>query len=130
MSLLFPQSDPRRLFCIFISVLCVQTWGSVQEASSSPQVQSFLSSVNQFISNLGSVRVHMERKFQLQQVQLPAVMEQLSSPADYTAAGRTVDRLSHPQRFIITEYFLLLIHVFIDRQEAGVTCCLHGLLVL
>lgn len=70
------------------SELCVQTWGSVQGGPSSPDVQSFLSSVDQFVSNLSSARVSMERKFQLQQVDLPDVIGQLSSPADYTAAGR------------------------------------------
>lgn len=62
----------------------------MQEGASCPDVQSFLSSVDQFVSNLSSARVNMERKFQLQQVDLPDAMGQLSSPADYTAAGRKV----------------------------------------
>ncbi|XP_051241668.1 dynein axonemal heavy chain 5 isoform X2 [Dicentrarchus labrax] len=73
-----------------------QTWGSVQEGASCPDVQSFLSSVDQFISNLSSVRVNMERKFQLQQVDLPDAISQLSCPADYTAAANNselVERL-------------------------------------
>lgn len=68
----------------------VQTWGSLQDGSASPDVQSFLSSVDQFVSNLSSARVNMERKFQLQQVELPDAVSQLSCPADYTAAGRKV----------------------------------------
>ncbi|KAM7390019.1 hypothetical protein PAMA_008269 [Pampus argenteus] len=64
-----------------------QAWGSVQDGLSCPDVQSFLSSVDQFISNLSSVRVNMERKFQLQQVDLPDVIGHLSSPADYTSAA-------------------------------------------
>ncbi|XP_068593236.1 dynein axonemal heavy chain 5 [Cebidichthys violaceus] len=64
-----------------------QTWGSVQEGVSCPDVQCFLSSVDQFVSNLSSARVNMERQFQLQQVVLPDAIEQLSSPADYTAAA-------------------------------------------
>ncbi|KAI3354988.1 hypothetical protein L3Q82_004780 [Scortum barcoo] len=63
-----------------------QTWGSVQDGASCPDVQSFLSSVDQFISNLSSARVNMERKFQLKQLDLPDTIGQLSSPADYTAA--------------------------------------------
>ncbi|CAJ1081553.1 dynein axonemal heavy chain 5 isoform X1 [Xyrichtys novacula] len=73
-----------------------QTWGSVQEGTSSPDVQSFLSPVDKFISNLSSTRVNMERKFQLQQVHLPDAISQLSSPADYTAAANNselVERL-------------------------------------
>ncbi|XP_076617159.1 dynein axonemal heavy chain 5 isoform X1 [Chaetodon auriga] len=73
-----------------------QTWGSVQEGASCPDVQSFLSSVDQFISNLSSARVSMDRKFQLQQVDLPDAVGQLSSPADYTAAANNselVERL-------------------------------------
>ena len=64
----------------------------MQEGASGPDVQSFLSSVDQFVSNLSSARVSMERKFQLQQVDLPDAIGQLSCPADYTAAGREVDR--------------------------------------
>ncbi|XP_070784429.1 dynein axonemal heavy chain 5 [Enoplosus armatus] len=73
-----------------------QTWGSVQGGASCPDVQSFLSSVDQFISNLSSARVNMERKFQLQQVDLPDAIGLLSSPADYTAAANNselVERL-------------------------------------
>ncbi|KAL7373953.1 hypothetical protein ABVT39_018239 [Epinephelus coioides] len=73
-----------------------QTWGSVQEGTSCPDVQSFLSSVDQFISNLSSARVSMERKFQLQQVEVPDAIDQLSNPADYKAAANNselVERL-------------------------------------
>ncbi|XP_049912492.1 dynein axonemal heavy chain 5 [Epinephelus moara] len=73
-----------------------QTWGSVQEGTSCPDVQSFLSSVDQFISNLSSARVSMERKFQLQQVDVPDAIDQLSSPTDYKAAANNselVERL-------------------------------------
>ncbi|KAM9337116.1 dynein axonemal heavy chain 5 [Symphorus nematophorus] len=73
-----------------------QTWGSVQEGASCPDIQSFLSSVDQFISNLSSARGSMERKFQLQQVDLPDAIGQLSCPADYTAAANNselVERL-------------------------------------
>ncbi|XP_047424698.1 dynein axonemal heavy chain 5-like [Mugil cephalus] len=64
-----------------------QTWGSVQDGASCPHVQSFLSSLDQFVSNLSSVKVNLERRFQLQQVELPDTIGQLSSPADYTAAA-------------------------------------------
>ncbi|XP_008293860.1 dynein heavy chain 5, axonemal [Stegastes partitus] len=73
-----------------------QTWGSVPEAASCPHVHGFLSSVDRFVWNLSSARINMERKFQLQQVELPDVISQLSSPADYTAAasnGELVERL-------------------------------------
>ncbi|KAM6971581.1 LOW QUALITY PROTEIN: dynein axonemal heavy chain 8-like [Tautogolabrus adspersus] len=73
-----------------------QTWGSVQEGTSCPDVQSFLSSVDKFISNLSSTRVSMQRKFTLLQVDLPDAINQLSSPADYTAAANNrelVERL-------------------------------------
>ncbi|CAK6981992.1 LOW QUALITY PROTEIN: dynein axonemal heavy chain 5-like [Scomber scombrus] len=73
-----------------------QTWGTVQDGVSCPDVRSFLSSVDQFVSNLSSARVNMERKFQLQQVELPGVISQLSSPADYTSAANNselVERL-------------------------------------
>lgn len=71
-------------------------WGSVQEGASCPDVQSFLSSVNHFITNLNSARVNIDRKFQLQHIDLPDAISQLSSPADYTAAGRTVDHTTVP----------------------------------
>lgn len=61
----------------------------MEDGSSSPVVQSFLSSVDQFVSSLSSARVSMERQFQLQQVGLPEAVGQLSCPADYTAAGGT-----------------------------------------
>ncbi|XP_060921113.1 dynein axonemal heavy chain 5 [Labrus mixtus] len=73
-----------------------QTWGSVQEGTSCPDVQSFLSSVDKFINNLSSTRVSMQRKFTLLQVDLPDAINQLSSPADYTAAANNrelVERL-------------------------------------
>ncbi|XP_039473326.1 dynein heavy chain 5, axonemal-like [Oreochromis aureus] len=73
-----------------------QSWGSVQDGASCPHVRSFLSSVDQFVSNLSSARLNMERKFQLQQVELPDAISQLSSPADYRAAANNselVERL-------------------------------------
>ncbi|XP_059182778.1 dynein axonemal heavy chain 5 [Centropristis striata] len=73
-----------------------QTWGSVQEGASCPDVQSFLSSVDQFVINLSSARISLERKFRLQRVDLPDAVGQLSSPADYTAAANNselVERL-------------------------------------
>ncbi|XP_071340329.1 dynein axonemal heavy chain 5 isoform X1 [Trachinotus anak] len=73
-----------------------QTWGSVGDGASCPDIQSFLSSVDQFVTNLSSARLNMERKFQLQQVELPDAISQLSSPADYTAAANNselVERL-------------------------------------
>ncbi|XP_041817844.1 dynein heavy chain 5, axonemal [Chelmon rostratus] len=73
-----------------------QTWGSVQEGVSCPDVQSFLSSVDRFVLNLSSARVSTDRKFQLQQVDLPEAIGRLSSPADYTAAANNselVERL-------------------------------------
>lgn len=72
----------------------VQTWGSVQEGASCPHVQSFLSSVDQFVSNLSSARLNMERKFQLAPVELPDAISRLSSPADYRAAGRRLAQSS------------------------------------
>ncbi|XP_026035058.1 dynein heavy chain 5, axonemal-like [Astatotilapia calliptera] len=73
-----------------------QSWGSVQDGASCPHVRSFLSSVDQFVSNLSSARLNMERKFQLQHVELPDAISQLSSPADYRAAANNselVERL-------------------------------------
>ncbi|XP_024657034.2 dynein axonemal heavy chain 5-like [Maylandia zebra] len=73
-----------------------QSWGSVQDGASCPHVQSFLSSVDQFVSNLSSARLNMERKLQLQHVELPDAISQLSSPADYRAAANNselVERL-------------------------------------
>ncbi|CAI5671196.1 unnamed protein product [Oreochromis niloticus] len=73
-----------------------QLWGSVQDSASCPHVRSFLSSVDQFVSNLSSARLNMERKFQLQHVELPDAISQLSSPADYRAAtnnSELVERL-------------------------------------
>ncbi|TKS87316.1 Dynein heavy chain 5, axonemal [Collichthys lucidus] len=75
-----------------------QTWGSVLEGASCPDVQAFLSSVDQFVSNLSSARVNMERKFQLQHIDLPEAISQLSSPADYTAAAE----LEHWKRRMVT----------------------------
>ncbi|XP_029955923.1 dynein heavy chain 5, axonemal [Salarias fasciatus] len=72
-----------------------QTWGCVQEGASCPHVQSFLSSVDQFVSNLGSIRVSMERKFRLQHVELPDAIRQLSTPADYTAAANNSELVEH-----------------------------------
>ncbi|XP_067341566.1 dynein axonemal heavy chain 5 isoform X2 [Channa argus] len=73
-----------------------QTWGSVQEGASCPDVQSFLSSVDQFVSNLSSARVNVDRRFRLRHVELPDAISQLRSPADYTAAANNselVERL-------------------------------------
>lgn len=77
---------------LIMTMFCVQTWGSVQEGVSCPDVQSFLSSVDRFVLNLSSARVSTDRKFQLQQVDLPEAIGRLSSPADYTAAGRKGSR--------------------------------------
>lgn len=46
-----------------------------------------MSSVDHFLSNLSATRRILESRIQLQQVEVPEVMEQLSSPLDYTAAG-------------------------------------------
>ncbi|XP_068603948.1 LOW QUALITY PROTEIN: dynein axonemal heavy chain 5 [Brachionichthys hirsutus] len=73
-----------------------QRWGSMEDGLSSPDVQSFLSSVDRFISSLSAARVCMDRKVQLQQVDLPEAIVQLSCPADYTAAANNrhlVERL-------------------------------------
>ncbi|KAK2859784.1 hypothetical protein Q5P01_004404 [Channa striata] len=64
-----------------------QTWGSVEEGASCPDVQSFLSSVEQFITNLSSARLNIDRRFRLQHVELPDAISELSCPADYTAAA-------------------------------------------
>uniref|UniRef100_A0A8D3CSA0 Dynein heavy chain 5 axonemal n=1 Tax=Scophthalmus maximus TaxID=52904 RepID=A0A8D3CSA0_SCOMX len=69
-----------------------QTWGS----ASGTEVQSFLTSVEQFVGNLSSARLLLESKFQLGRVDLPEAMEQLSSPADYIDAANNselVERL-------------------------------------
>ena len=71
----------------------MQTWGW-ETGASSPDVQSFQSSVDQFVSNLNSARLNVERKFQLKPVDLPDAIEQLSLPVDYTSAGRR-DRSVH-----------------------------------
>ncbi|XP_076014466.1 dynein axonemal heavy chain 5 [Genypterus blacodes] len=73
-----------------------QSWGVLQDGVSSPHVQSFLSSVNQFVSNVSSARVNMDGRFHLQQLELPVAISELSSPADYTAAANNkelVERL-------------------------------------
>ncbi|XP_028288430.1 dynein heavy chain 5, axonemal [Parambassis ranga] len=73
-----------------------QTWGAVQEGVTCPDVQSFLSSVDQFVFNLSSARLNMERKFQLQRVELPDAISRLISTADYRAAANNselVERL-------------------------------------
>ncbi|XP_056221074.1 dynein axonemal heavy chain 8 [Seriola aureovittata] len=73
-----------------------QTWGSAEEGASRPDVRSFLSSVDRFVANLSSARLNMERRFRLQQVDLPDAISQLSRPADYTAAANNselVERL-------------------------------------
>ncbi|XP_069033626.1 dynein axonemal heavy chain 5 [Embiotoca jacksoni] len=73
-----------------------QTWGSLQDVASSPDVQSFLSSVGQFITDLSSARINVETRFQLQPLELPEAVSTLSSPADYTAAANNselVERL-------------------------------------
>ncbi|XP_030612273.1 dynein heavy chain 5, axonemal [Archocentrus centrarchus] len=73
-----------------------QTWGFLQDGASCPHTQAFLSSVDQFVSNLSSARVNMDRRFQLQHVELPDTISQLSSPADYRAAANNselVERL-------------------------------------
>ncbi|XP_069368231.1 dynein axonemal heavy chain 5 isoform X1 [Paralichthys olivaceus] len=73
-----------------------QTWGSVQAGASSPDVQAFQSSVDQFVSNLNSARLNVDRKFRLKPVDLPDAIEQLSRPADYTSAANNselVERL-------------------------------------
>lgn len=78
-----------RLSCCFtLNPDCVQMWGCVEDAVSSPDVESFLSSVNQITSNLRSARDNVETKFELQQVDLPDTIQQLKAPGDYTAAGR------------------------------------------
>ncbi|XP_054862859.1 dynein axonemal heavy chain 5 isoform X2 [Amphiprion ocellaris] len=72
-----------------------QTWGSVQDAASCPHVHGFLSSVDRFVGNLSSARINLERKFQLQQVELPDAISQLSSPADYTCAANNSELVEH-----------------------------------
>ncbi|XP_028289911.1 dynein heavy chain 5, axonemal [Gouania willdenowi] len=58
-----------------------------------PDVLSFLSSVDQFISDLSSSRLNLQRKFTLQQTEVPTVVAQLSSPADYCAATNNSELL-------------------------------------
>ncbi|XP_072298140.1 dynein axonemal heavy chain 5-like [Eucyclogobius newberryi] len=73
-----------------------QSWGCVQEASSSPVVQDFFWSLDRFLFSLDSVRLNLDQRFLLQQVELPETMERLSSPADYTSAANSsevVERL-------------------------------------
>lgn len=78
----------------FTLTVGVQTWGCVQDNTSCPNIQSFLSAVDRFVANLSSARVSMERKFQLQRVELPDAIDHLSSPADYTAAGQELLQLT------------------------------------
>lgn len=78
----------------FTLTVGLQTWGSVQDGTSCPNIRSFLSAVDRFVANLSSARVSMERKFQLQQVELPDTIDRLSSPADYTAAGQELVQLT------------------------------------
>ncbi|KAM6900105.1 dynein axonemal heavy chain 5 [Xenentodon cancila] len=80
----------------FIQALRSQkTWGCVEDGASSPDVQSFLSLVNQIISNLNSDRVNMERKVYLQQFDLPDAIQQLRTPEDYTAAASNSELVQH-----------------------------------
>ncbi|XP_055363688.1 dynein axonemal heavy chain 5 [Betta splendens] len=72
-----------------------QTWGPAQEDASSPFVQSFLSSVDQFVTNLNSARANIDTQFQLQQVDLPDEISQLSCPADYTCAANNSELVGH-----------------------------------
>lgn len=87
------QSLGEQSHCFTLAV-CVQTWGSVQDGASCPNIQSFLSAVDRFVANLSSARVSMERKFQLQRVELPDAIDRLSIPADYTAAGQELLQLT------------------------------------
>lgn len=66
----------------------------MQDGTSCPNIRSFLSAVDRFVANLSSARVSMQRKFQLQQVELPDAIDRLSSPADYTAAGQELVQLT------------------------------------
>ncbi|XP_053268003.1 dynein axonemal heavy chain 5 [Pleuronectes platessa] len=69
---------------------------SQQTGASSPDLQTFQSSVDQFVSNLNSARLNVERKFQLKPVDLPDAIEQLRLPVDYTSAANNselVERL-------------------------------------
>lgn len=87
------QSPGEQPDCFTLTV-GVQTWGSVQDGTSCPNIRSFLSAVDRFVANLSSARVSMERKFQLQRVELPDAIQRLSSPADYTAAGQELVQLA------------------------------------
>ncbi|XP_061778474.1 dynein axonemal heavy chain 5-like [Nerophis ophidion] len=64
-----------------------QTWGGVQDGVACPYVQDFLSSLDDFVSHLNLLQVNMTKMFQLQPLELPLIINQLSSPADYTAAA-------------------------------------------
>ncbi|XP_023249729.1 dynein heavy chain 5, axonemal-like [Seriola lalandi dorsalis] len=58
------------------ALMSQQTWGSAEEGASRPDVRSFLSSVDRFVANLSSAKLNMERRFRLQQVDLPDAISQ------------------------------------------------------
>ncbi|CAI5660153.1 unnamed protein product [Oreochromis niloticus] len=93
-----------------------QSWGSVQDGTSCPHVQSFLSSVDQFVSNLSSARLNMERKFQLQHVELPDAISQLSSPADYRAAANNSELVEHLEE-VLTLWTNQIKQVLTEREQ-------------
>ncbi|XP_074550150.1 dynein axonemal heavy chain 5 [Halichoeres trimaculatus] len=93
-----------------------QAWGSVQEGMSCPLVQSFLSSVDKFINNLSSTRVSMEKKFHLQQVDLPDAIHQLSSPADYTAAANNSELVEHLEG-VVTAWTCQIKQVLTESEQ-------------
>ncbi|XP_054621741.1 dynein axonemal heavy chain 5 isoform X3 [Dunckerocampus dactyliophorus] len=64
-----------------------QTWGSVKDGIACPHVQDFLSSLDDFVFHLNSLQVNVAKMFQLQPLEVPCIICQLSSPADYTAAA-------------------------------------------
>ncbi|XP_061590629.1 dynein axonemal heavy chain 5-like [Cololabis saira] len=97
-------------------------WGCVEDGASSPKVQSFLSSVNQTISDLNSDRVNMERKVHLQQVDLPDTIQQMSTPEDYRAAASNVElvqRLEDVFSVWIKQIRMVLVEDKKLRREAG-----------
>ncbi|XP_056155233.1 dynein axonemal heavy chain 5 [Lampris incognitus] len=100
------QSLERLLSDIMLPALrSQQTWGSVKEGLSCPDVQTFLSSVDRFISNLASARSNMDTKFHLllpSQTELTAAMQDLSSPAEYTSAANNSELVQHLEGVVLT----------------------------
>ncbi|XP_041823849.1 dynein heavy chain 5, axonemal [Melanotaenia boesemani] len=90
-----------------------QVWSSVQNNA---DVQSFLSSVDQFVVNLSSARVNLEKRFQLHQLELPGTISQLSSPADYIAAAKNSDLVEQLEG-VVSVWTNQIRHVMTENEQ-------------